>query len=85
MCNTCGKAFLDVGEFDYHTLADDTSPCFLSGWHDDMVVVGTNHIPEQGHNEVVKQAWTETVVVKDAWTETVTDKEAWTETKEVCA
>ena len=85
VCNTCGKAFLDVGEFDYHTLADDTSPCFLSSWHDDMVVVGTNHIPEQGHNEVVKQAWTETVVVKDAWTETVTDKEAWTETKEVCA
>ena len=84
VCNTCGKAFLDVGEFDYHTLADDTSPCFLSSWHDDMVVVGTNHIPEQGHNEVVKQAWTETVVVKDAWTETVVDKPAWTETKEVC-
>ena len=85
VCNTCGKAFLDVNEFDYHTLADDTSPCFLSSWHDEMVVVGTNHIPEQGHNEVVKQAWTETVVVKDAWTETVVDKPAWTETKEVCA
>lgn len=84
VCNTCGKAFLDVGEFDYHTLADDTSPCFLSGWHDDMVVVGTNHIPEQGHNEVVKQAWTETVVVKEAWTETVIDRPERTETKTVC-
>ena len=84
VCNSCGRNFTDIDEFDYHTLADETSPCFCSGWHTDRIVVGTNHIPEQGHNEVVKQAWTETVVVKEAWTETVIDRPERTETKTVC-
>ena len=84
VCNTCGTFFTAIEDFRAHTQTDDTSPCFLSGWHSGYVQTGTNHIPEQGHTEVVKPAWTETVVDKEAWTETVTDKPAWAETKEVC-
>ena len=85
VCNTCGTFFTAIEDFRAHTQTDDTSPCFLSGWHSSRTQVDTNHIPEQGHTEVVKPAWTETVVDKEAWTETVTDKEAWTETKESCS
>ena len=66
ICTECGQSFVNFSDFDNHTLYDSSLPCFLAGWHDEMIVVGTNHIPEQGHNEVVKQAWTETVVVKQA-------------------
>lgn len=84
ICNRCHAILNSAVEVQQHTMGDPNSPCFLSGYSDASVQTGTNHIPEQGHTEVVKAAWTETVVDKEAWTETVVDKPAWTETKEVC-
>lgn len=84
VCNNCGKILETVDEAKWHGLDDPNNPCFLAGNGTRPVQVGTNHVPEQGHNEVVKQAWTETVVVKEAWTETVIDRPERTETKTVC-
>lgn len=62
ICNECGQSFVNFSDFDNHTLYDSSSPCFLAGWHDEMIVVGTNHVDEVGHYE--------TIIVKEAWTET---------------
>ena len=82
VCNSCGKFFTAIELFRNHTQTDDTSPCFLAGWHSDRQQIGTNHINEAGHYESIDHPAETHTVNHPAETHTVNHP---AETKEVCS